>query len=283
MGKQAPDFDSIKQMNLLGGEYWSARDLMPLLGYGTKWQNFIEVIMKAMIACQESGLDLQEHFYETEKTVQQGRATRSITDFFLSKRACHLIAMNGDSRKQQIAAAQNYFSFATEAFEMLQLREQQEQRLALRMKVAEENTQLSSTAMQSGVRSESMGLFHDAGYEGMYSMTSSELGLFWNLPPGTEILNVMGAEGLAANLFRITQTDAKLRRDQITDEDQAILTHHDVGREVRQAMERIHQKKPEDLPRATDLRKLLEEKRRKSRKQIQEQQKADEGGQDTLF
>jgi len=283
MGQQSPDFDSIKQMNLLGGEYWSARDLMPLLGYGTKWQNFIEVIMKAMIACQESGLDLQEHFYETEKTVQQGRATRGITDFFLSKRACHLIAMNGDSRKQQIAAAQNYFAFATEAFEMLQLREQQEQRLALRMKVADENTHLSSTAMQSGVRSESMGLFHDGGYEGMYSMTSSELALFWNLPPGTEILNVMGVEGLAANLFRITQTDAKLRRDQIADEDQAILTHHDVGLEVRQAMERIHQKKPEDLPRATDLRKLLEEKRRKSRKQLQEQQKADEGGQDTLF
>jgi DNA-damage-inducible protein D len=276
----SPDFDSIKQVNILGYDYWSARDLMPLLGYGNKWQNFSEVIKKAMISATEIGLDLQEHFFETEKVVKQGRATRPIVDFFLSKRACYLIAQNGDPHKPEIAAAQNYFAFTAEVYDMQQARLEQEQRLQLRLKVAEENTHLSATAMQSGVKSENMGLFHDAGYEGMYHMTSSELAAFWNLSPGTEILNVMGSEGLAANLFRITQTDAKLKRDQVTDENLAILTHHDVGHEVRTAIERIHQKKPEDLPRASDLRNLLEEKRRKTRKRIAQRE---DKGQDQLF
>ena len=122
--------------------------------------------------------------------------------------------------------------------------------------------------MQAGVQSENMGLFHDAGYQGMYTMTSGELAMFWNLPEGTEILDVMGPEGLAANLFRITQTDAKLKRDQVTEEDTVLLTHHDVGQEVRRAIENIHQKKPEDLSRAASIRKLVEEKRRHTRKRL---------------
>ena len=134
--------------------------------------------------------------------------------------------------------------------------------------------------MQSGVKPENMGLFHDGGYQGMYTMTSGELAVFWNLPPGVEILDVMGSEGLAANLFRITQTDAKLKRDQVADEDTAILTHHDVGQEVRQAIENIHKKKPEDLPRAASIRKLVEEKRRKARKKLKN---APPDEQDTLF
>lgn len=280
---QSPDFDSIKQVNILGYDYWSARDLMPLLGYGNKWQNFYEVIKKAMISATEIKLDLQEHFFETEKIVKQGRATRPIVDFFLSKRACYLIAQNGDPHKPQIAKAQNYFAFTAEVYDMQQARVEQEQRLQLRLKVAEENAHLSSTAMQSGVKRENMGLFHDAGYHGLYNMTSAELAFFWNLPVGTEILNVMGSESLAANLFRITQTDAKLKRDNISEENQAILTHHDVGREVRTAIERIHRKKPEDLPRAADLRNLLEQKRRKARKRIAEQKPADDEEQGTLF
>lgn len=283
MNNISPDFESIKQGNILGNDFWSARALMPLLGYGKKWQNFLEVIKKAMISCAEIGLPVEEHFFETEMTIKQGRATRNVTEYFLSKRACHLIAMNGDPRKAVISAAQNYFSFATEAYEMHLLRQQQEQRLALRLKVAEENTHLFTTARQSGVTSENMGLFNDAGYQGLYKMTSGELGVFWNLPEGTEILNVMGSEGLAANLFRITQADAKLTRDNVTDGDTAMLVHHDVGQEVRQAIENIHKKKPEDLPRATDLRNLLEEKRRNQRKQLGKQKQIDESGQETLF
>jgi len=163
-------------------------------------------------------------------------------------------------------------------FDINKARLEQEQRLALRLKVADENTNLSSTALQAGVQARNMGLFHDAGYDGLYTMTSAELAVFWNVPQGVEILDVMGPEALAANLFRITQTDAKLKRDQIHDEDTAIATHHDVGREVRRAIENIHQKKPEDLPRAANIRKLVEEKRRNARKKLKNAPPDEQGG-----
>jgi DNA-damage-inducible protein D len=277
-----PDFELIKQVNILGRDYWSARALMEALGYDY-WQNFEKVIKKAMKAATspEINLTLEDHFSEVTKMVTIGSgAKRKVKDYFLSKRACYLIAQNGDPEKPEIAAAQNYFAFTAEVYDMQQARREQEQRLALRLKVADENTQLSVTAMQSGVQSENMGLFHDAGYQGMYTMTSGELAAFWQLPPHVEILDVMGPEGLAANLFRITATDAKLKRDQVADEDTAILAHHDVGVEVRHAIENIHQKTPEDLPRAASIRKLVEEKRRRTRKKLKSQP-ADE--QNTLF
>lgn len=265
-----PDFESIKQINILGQEYWSARDLMGALGYES-WQNFEKVIAKAATAATspDIALKLEDHFNEVSKMITIGKGGhRKVKDYFLSKRACYLIAQNGDPEKPEIAAAQNYFAFTAEVFDINKARIEQEQRLALRLKVADENTNLSSTALQAGVQARNMGLFHDAGYDGLYTMTSAELAIFWNVPPGVEILDVMGPEALAANLFRITQTDAKLKRDQIHDEDTAIATHHDVGREVRRAIENIHQKKPEDLPRAANIRKLVEEKRRKARKKL---------------
>ena len=278
----SPDFERIKQVNILGREYWSARDLQVALGYES-WQNFEKVIKKAMVAATSSDINLllTDHFNEVIKMIGIGKGgKRKTKDYFLSKRACYLIAQNGDPEKPEIAAAQNFFAFTAEVYDMQQARLEQEQRLALRLKVADENVHLSSTATQAGVQSENMGLFHDAGYQGRYTMTSSELAIFWNLPEGTEILDVMGPEGLAANLFRITQTDAKLKRDQVTEEDTALLTHHDVGQEVRRAIENIHQKKPEDLPRAASIRKLVEEKRRHTRKQLK---KASLDEPETLF
>jgi DNA-damage-inducible protein D len=153
----------------------------------------------------------------------------------------------------------------------------------MRVKVAEENMNLFSTAQQVGVKSENMGLFEDAGIVGLYGKTTEELTAFWQLDKYTKIFDVMGREGLAANLLRITATDEKLTRENIQDEDTAILTHHDVGREVRGAVERIHQQAPEDLPRATSLRKDLEARRRKNKKLQQQQKQRKEGGQDTLF
>lgn len=269
---KVPNFESIKQVNILGSEYWSARDLMEALGYES-WQNFEKVIKKAMAAATSPDINLvlEDHFNGVVKMITLGKGgKRKVKDYFLSKRACYLIAQNGDPEKPEIAAAQNYFAYTAEVYDMQQARREQEQRLVLRLKVSDENIHLSSTAMQSGVKSENMGLFHDAGYQGMYIMTSSELATFWNLPSNVEILDVMGPESLAANLFRITATDAKLKREQVADEDTAILTHHDVGQEVRHAVENIHKKKPEDLPRAASIRKLVEEKRRKARKQLKD-------------
>ena len=243
---------------------------MVALGYD-HWQNFEKVIKKAMVALTlpEIGLKPEDHFIGADKMVHIGSgAKRQVKDYFLSKRACYVIAQNGDPEKPEIAAAQRFFAFTAEVFDMNRARLEQEQRLALRLEVADGNTNLSSTALQAGVQSKNMGLFHDAGYQGMYTMTSGELAAFWNVPAGIEILDIMGPEALGANLFRITQTDGKLKRDHVQDEDTAIVTHHDVGQEIRQVIENIQQKKPEDLPRATSIRKLVEEKRRNTRKKL---------------
>lgn len=266
MGVQRPDFDSIKHINVLGDEYWSARELMPLLGYTASWQNFENVIKEAMIAASNAGLDLDRLFNAVIKKSTGGRPQK---DYFLGKRACYLVAQNADPRKTQVADAMNYFAFAGEVLDdMTRLRLEQEKRLQLRIKVAQANTSLADTALTSGVQSENMPIFQDAGYLGQYHMTENQLAIFWNVPPGTRILDVMGVEHLAANLFRITQTDAKLVRDNVQDEDIAIATHHEIGALVRETIERIHHIKPEDLPRGASIRNLVEAERRKARKQM---------------
>lgn len=285
MLKDLPALGNIKRTNSSGYEYWSARDIMLRLGYGQDgWGKFKKVLQKAMQACESMGFFVEDHFCQVVKIIQaDAGAKQEVPDYFLSKRACHLIAQNGDPRKPEIAAAQNFFAFTAEVYDMTQAHLEEQKRLQLRLKVADENTALSTTALQSGVEQENLGLFHDAGYHGMYTMSSSSLAAFWNLPDGEEILNVMGPEALAANLFRITATDAKLKRDHVTDQDIAIETHHDVGATVRRAVEEIHKKKPEDLPRAASIRKLVEEDRRKGRKARQISQQAEDSGQGTLF
>jgi DNA-damage-inducible protein D len=122
---EKPDFDSIKHTNIYGEEYWSARDLMPLLGYGNKWQNFEAVIKKAMTSCEETGNSIANHFTDASKMVKVGSgAGRQVKDYYLTRLACYLIAMNGDPRKPEIAAAQNYFAISTRAHEIHQLREE---------------------------------------------------------------------------------------------------------------------------------------------------------------
>ena len=152
----SPDFDSIKQTNVYGIEYWSARDLMPLLGYAKKWQNFVDVIKKAMTACIETGNIVEQHFTDASKSSPMPHGgVREVKDYYLSRFACYLVAQNGDSRKPEIAAAQVYFAVSTRAHEIHQLREEQEKRLTLRLKVSESYKQLAEAAQQSGVHSES--------------------------------------------------------------------------------------------------------------------------------
>ena len=166
MEMRSPDFDSIKQINVYGMEYWSARDLMPLLGYGSKWQNFWEAIKRAMVACEEAHNRKEDHFTEASKMIELGKgAKRNVKDYALSRFACYLIAMNGDPRKPEIAAAQTYFAVATRANEMHQLRAEQEKRLEMRLKVGESYKQLAEVAHNAGVQSESFVVFIDAGIE----------------------------------------------------------------------------------------------------------------------
>lgn len=283
MNMSSPDFDRIKQTNPYGMDYWSARDLMPLLGYGKKWQNFEEVIKKAMISCEEIGQVVEHHFTNGSKMVSLGSgAEREIKDYLLSKRACYLVAMNGDPRKHEVAAAQNYFAVSTEELEMHHLRKQQEERLELRLRVAGENAKLFEAAHNAGVMSQNFGIFNDAGYIGLYKLTSAQIAEKKGIPASGEILDYMDREELSANSFRITQTEGKLVRDQISGEDLAIQTHHDVGREVRKAIEAIHAPMPEDLPRAASIRAMVEAERRKTRKRLKKarEKKPD---QDTLL
>jgi len=277
-----PDFDAIKHLNPYNVEYWEARELMPLLGYAAKWQNFESVIKKAIVSCEQTGNIVTDHFTDASKLIATGKgAHRHVKDYYLSRLACYLIAMNGDPRKEEIATAQQYFAVSTRAHEIHQLRQEQETRIEIRLQVAEGNKNLSEAAAQAGVRSESFGIFHDSGYLGLYTMDSEDIRLHKGIPDGGEILDYMGSEELAANLFRITQTDGKLRRERIIGEDGAIETHFGVGRTIRNTLRALHAPLPEDLPSAPSIRKQLEDRRRARNKQMRS--KKQQKDQDTLL
>lgn len=268
-----PDFDAIKHLNPYNVEYWEARELQPLLGYQSSWQNFEKVIKKAMVSCEATGNLVADHFNDAIKPIVGGKgAVQKTRDYYLSRLACYLIAMNGDPRKLQIASAQQYFAISTRANEIHQLRQEQETRIQFRLQVVEGNKSLSEAATQAGVRSESFGVFHDSGYLGLYAMDSEDIRLHKDIPEGSEILDHMGSEELAANLFRITQTDGKLRREHIVGEDQAIETHFGVGRTIRNTLKDLHAPLPEDLPSAPSIRKQLDDRRRARQKQQRAQQ-----------
>src|ERR1700693_1308879 len=276
-----PDFDSIKHLNPYNVEYWEARELMPLLGYKS-WREFEGAIERAKVSCSTTGNITEDHFVSGFKMVKLGSgAERQVSNYSLTRLACYLIAMNGNPRLPQIAEAQQYFAVSTRTHEMHQLRQEQETRIQIRLQVAKGNKDLSEAAAQSGVRSESFGVFHDSGYLGLYAMDSEDIRLHKGIPEGSEILDHMGSEELAANLFRITQTDGKLRRERIVGEDQAMETHFGVGRAIRNTLRELHAPLPEDLPSATSIRKQLEDRRRARSKQ--QRSKKQQKIQDTLL
>ena len=259
-----PDFESIRRTNIYGEPFWSARGLAPLLGY-YKWQRFEDAINRAKKSCEANGNVVEHHFTPSAKMISLAKgAKREINDYFLSKYGCYLIAMNGDVRKLEIAAAQAYFLVSTQENEMHRLREQQQFRLDLREKVSDGNVKLSRTAANAGVQSANFGLFHDAGYLGQYTVTPAEIRTYKGLPEGVEILDHMDAPELAANYFRITQTDQKLCNERIRGEVEAIQTHYSVGKQVRETIKAIEGKLPEDIPPAPSiLKELAEELQRK--------------------
>jgi DNA-damage-inducible protein D len=283
-----PDFESVKQTNIYGVEYWSARDLAPLLGY-RKWERFEDTIQRAMISCEQVGEIVQSHFPGAGKWVKVGSgAEREIKDYALSRLACYLIAQNGDPRKPEIAAAQHYFAISTRKLEIQEihkLREEQEERLKLREQVAESNTALATAAQNAGVQSHHFGIFQNAGYLGMYTLDADGIREKKKIPDSGEILDYMGRQELAANEFRITQTEAKLKNENILGEEKAIHTHYQVGSEVRTAIERIGGIMPEDIPAEPSIKALLEERRKARIKRLksEKQQKANDIEQKRLF
>jgi DNA-damage-inducible protein D len=273
---KSPDFDSIKQINPYGQEYWSARDLMPLLGYD-KWERFHGAIKRAMAACKETGNSIDDHFPSAGKPITGGKgAVQHVKDYYLSRFASYLIAQNGDPRKPEIAAAQVYFAVSTRAHEIHQLFKEQEERLETRLKVSESFKQLAGAASVAGVLSENFGIFVDAGYLGLHHHTVEELKELKNIPPREDYLDNIGRAELSAIDFKNVQTEEKLRRDQVRDEDKAIDTHHYVGDQVRKTLDTLQAPMPEKLPPAPSIRQLVEERRRATKKRKLKTAKQDE-------
>jgi DNA-damage-inducible protein D len=261
----AKSFEDLKQVNEHGAEYWSARDLQPLLGYD-QWRRFAQAISRAQDACKESGNEPLDHFAGAGKMMPLGKgAEREVQDYHLSRFACYLIAINGDPRKPEIALAQQYFVVQTRRQEVSDQLAADKERLEIRKQTAEEFKALSGAAQQAGVQSKMFGIFHDAGYKGLYGgMGRDRIKQRKGIPEKDNLLDRMNATELAANQFRMTQTRDKLAREGVNNEQKAIKTHEEVGKEVRDAIRRIGGTLPENIPPAEHIKQV--EKRVKGTK-----------------
>jgi len=250
-------FEELKEVNLHGAEYWTARELQPLLGY-KHWRNFEKAINKAIASCQQSGNDPEHHFARARKMIVAGKgAVQEVEDFQLSRFACYLIAQNGDSRIAQIAEAQKYFALQTRRQEVSDALAADVERLELRKQASEEFKALSGAARNAGVQNKMFGIFHDAGYKGMYGgLGSQEIKEHKGIPAKEQLMDRMGTTELAANQFRMTQAREKLAKEGVRTQQRAIQAHNDVGREVRQAIQRIGGTLPEKLPPAEHIQRV---------------------------
>lgn len=256
-------FENLKLLNDHGAEYWSARDLQPLLGYA-QWRRFEDAIKRAVISCEESGNKSRHHFASAGKPISGGKgAVQLVDDFHLSRFACYLIAQNGDPRKPAIANAQKYFAIQTRRQELSEQEASDLERLELRKQTAEEFKALSGAARKAGVENRMFGVFHDAGYKGLYGGQGSDaIKVYKGIPEAEKLMDRMNATELAANQFRMTQTRDKLSRENIRNQRGAINAHESVGKEVREAIRKIGGTLPENITPAEHIKAV--EKRIKS-------------------
>ena len=245
-----------------GNEFWYARDLQILLEY-RRWESFEDVLERAVTACREAGQEPGNHFRQVPKMVPVGSgAEREILDVMMDRYACYLVAQNGDSKKRAIAFAQTYFAIQTRRQEIADQTatvaiplSEDEKRIFLRNQIKEHNRYLSSAAKDAGVVTpQDFAIFHSKGYQGLYGKTVGQIRQYKGLSSSTDILNRMGSTELAANFFRVTQTEEKLRKDGIRGKERANETHYAVGRQVRDAMLKISGIAPEDLPAVDDIK-----------------------------
>lgn len=246
-------FESIKHINEYGEEYWLARELQPVLEYA-QWRRFSDAIERAKLACKNSGFTVEDHFADVGKMVDIGSgAERQIDDVMLSRYACYLIVMNGDPRKEVIAVGQSYFAVKTRQQELIDNYEQMsedQKRLAIRNEMIAHNKSLAEAAQMAGIADQrEYAIFQNKGYQGLYGgLGAKEIHARKGLKKSQKILDHMGSTELAANLFRATQTDEKLRRENIHGKQAAYDTHYQVGKKVRQTIKELGGTMPEDLP-----------------------------------
>ena len=266
MDKKNKSFEDIKHIDENGAEFWYGRELQVVLDY-KEWRKFENVIHKAKQACENSSISVFEHFVDVDKLSKRANnAEVVINDYKLSRYACYLIAQNGDSRKKVIALAQTYFAIQTRKQEITEkeygMLTEDEKRFYQRNLTRKGNYSLNQTAKKAGVKN--FDQFHNSGYKGLYNgETADDIAKRKGLRYREDILDNMGSEELAANLFRITQTESRLKKDNIQGEKEANETHYDVGKKVRKAIADIGGTMPEDLPTPKKSLKQLEKENSK--------------------
>ena len=260
-------FEDIKHIDEEGNEYWSARELMPLLEY-TLWQRFSNAIKKAIENCKNSNNNVMNHFIGTDKMVSIGsNTTRNIIDYKLSRYACYLIVLNCDARKRIIALAKTYFAIQTRKQELSEKEydklTEDEKRFYQRNLTRKGNYSLNMVARNVGVKN--FDKFHNAGYKGLYNgETANDIARRKKLRYREDILDNMGSDELIANLFRISQTEQKLKNDNIDTEQTANDTHYTIGKNIREVIEKNGGTLPENLPTPEKSLKELEKETKKS-------------------
>ncbi len=267
--KTNKSFEDIKHIDENGIEYWYARELQAVLDY-KEWRKFENVIKKAIDACGNSGISTFEHFVGTDKTIKMPKgATKNIKEYKLTRYACYLIAQNGDSRKKVIALAQTYFAVQTRKQEISEkeysMLTEDEKRFYQRDLTRKGNYSLNQTAKNAGVKN--FDKFHNAGYKGLYNgETADDIAKRKGLRYREDILDNMGSEELAANLFRITQTESKLKKNKVNSEKEANKTHYNIGKNIREVIAKNGGTMPENLPTPKKSLKELEKENNKTLK-----------------
>lgn len=266
-GAHQSAFESIRKMNEHGQDFWSARELGKILGY-LEYRNFLPVIAKAKEACQNSNQRVEDHFVDIHEMVAIGSgAAREMPSTALSRYACYLIVQNADPAKPIVALGQTYFAVQTRKQELVEqsgyqkLRTEEEKRIFLRDQLKVHNKQLAGVVKSAGVIEPiDYAIFQDHGYKGLYAgLTTQDIHARKGLKKGQQILDHMGSTELAANLFRATQTEEKLKRDNVKNKQGAYQTHYEVGKKVRKTIEEIGGTMPEHLPSVESI-KLVEKK-----------------------
>ena len=262
-------FGNIKHVNPKSGvEYWFARELQPLFEYA-EWRNFISVVEKAKEACKNGGLNVSDHFVDVNKMIRLGKGgKRKVDDIAMTRYGCYLTAQNGDSSKSIIAKAQTYFAIQTrrqELTDQFQELHEDERRLAIRSELTKHNIQLADAARGAGViNSLDYAIFQNEGYKGLYGgLMAKDIHTRKKLKKSQQILDHMGSAELAANLFRSTQAEEKLRRENIKGKINANIAHFEVGSKVRQTIKELGGAMPENLPTPDKSIKKLEKERSK--------------------
>jgi DNA-damage-inducible protein D len=262
-GHKSP-FERIKRTNTEGYEYWSSRDFAAVLGY-ENYRNFEGVVEKAKIACLNSGIRIEDHFVDVDEMIEIGKGgRRPFKTTQLSRYACYLTIQNADPKKELVAHGQTYFAIQTRRQELEDESIEEERRLLLREEMRQHNVQLMGAAKCAGVIEPiDYAIFQNHGYMGLYGgLKRDDIHKQKGLKKSQKILDHMGSTELAANLFRATQTEEKLRRDEVMGKDLANLTHRKVGEKVRKTIQELGGTMPEDLPTVESIKKLETKKRK---------------------